>query len=244
MDDVHVRRSGSDYAQAFLKLLPHGQAWPRHPLSTLALTCEGLCDYWGFVDGRAADLLERESDPRATVELLPDWERNWGLPEPCISHPPTAMDERRLWLVTKMTLLGGQSRAFYIGIASRLGYEIEIQEYAPYMTGVSRCGDTRNVYIGDGMGHKDPFYKWQLGPPEMRFYWTVHVNALKLIYFRCNSSQTGVDRLLAILVAPDLECIFDQIAPAHTKIIYDYSPLESLDYTQQFNTMYLAMGLP
>lgn len=66
-----------------LNLLPRGQAWPREIDSTLVLTVNGLANYWGYVDGRAADLLETESDPRTTVELLPDWERNWGLPDPC-----------------------------------------------------------------------------------------------------------------------------------------------------------------
>src|SRR6516164_450469 len=244
MADRHVRRTGEDYARQSLTLLPHGQAWPRYQNSTLDLTVEGLALEWGFVDRRAADLLEIESDPRATVELLPDWERNWGLPDPCITNPPSSMEERRLRLLVKMTLFGGQSRAFFVKLAGMLGYEIVIQEYAPYMTGVSRCGDTRGMYIGDGFGGKDPFYRWQLGPPEMRYFWTIHVNALKLIYFRCNSSQTGIDRLLAILVASDLECVMDQVKPAHTQIIFDYSPLQALDYTQPYNTMYLPMGLP
>jgi len=65
MADRHIRRSGSDYAQAFLSLLPTGQAWTRAPDSTLVQTCNGLADYWGSVDGRAADLLEIESDPRS-----------------------------------------------------------------------------------------------------------------------------------------------------------------------------------
>ena len=50
-----------------------------HPESTLVRACTGLNEYWGVVDSRAADLLETESDPRLTVELLPDWERAWGL---------------------------------------------------------------------------------------------------------------------------------------------------------------------
>ena len=72
----------------------------------------GLNQYWGHVDGRAADLLEIESDPRTTVELLPDWERAWGLPDPCFPNA-TSIAERQNMLVLVMTLLGGQSRAFY-----------------------------------------------------------------------------------------------------------------------------------
>ena len=56
--DRHVRRTGKDYVQAILALLPQGQAWPREPQSTLVRTLTGLAEYWGFVDGRAADLLK------------------------------------------------------------------------------------------------------------------------------------------------------------------------------------------
>ena len=62
--DKHVRRKGKDYVEALLALLPQGEAWPRFPESTLVRTLTGLCEYWGFVDGRAADLLEIETDPR------------------------------------------------------------------------------------------------------------------------------------------------------------------------------------
>src|SRR6516225_1826777 len=142
--DVHVRRSGSDYAQAMLELLPQGQAWPRSLDSTLVKSVDGLADYYGTVDARAADLLEQESDPRKTVELLPDWERNWGLPDPCFQSTPT-ISMRQKMLVFKMTLLGGQSRDFFINDVAMgmLGYTITISEYAPFMAGVSNCGDTR-----------------------------------------------------------------------------------------------------
>jgi uncharacterized protein YmfQ (DUF2313 family) len=237
--DRHVRRSGDDYTQAFLSLLPQGQAWPRDPGSTLARGCDGLMQYWGFVDSRAGDLLETESDARATFELLPDWERAWGLPDPCLTHPPTALNERRVALVTKMTMLGGQSRPFFVSVAKAFGYDIHITEYAPYMTGVSRCGDTRGSFNPD-----DPErYRWTLGAPEIRFYWSIHVDAKKLLYFHCNSSQCGIDRLLAIGIASDIECALNRWKPAHTQIVYDYSQLESLDFTQLFNTPYLALGI-
>jgi uncharacterized protein YmfQ (DUF2313 family) len=239
MSDRHLRRLGDDYGTDFLTLLPQGQAWPKYPGTTLDLACRGLADYWGTVDGRAADLLEIESDPRITMELLPDWERNWGLPDPCLTHPPTALEQRRLALVTKMTMIGGQSRQFFIDLAKAYGYTITITEYAPYMTGVSRVGDQSGVYNPGDPTH----YHWQLGPPEMRFYWTIHVSALSLTYFHCNSSQCGIDRLLDIGVATDLECALGKLKPAHTQIVYDYSPLDALDFTQLYNTEYLALGI-
>ena len=237
--DRHVRRSGSDYLSPFLSLLPWGQAWPRAQTSSLFLTSEGLADTWGYVDGRAADLLERESDPRATYEMLTDWERNWGLPDPCYKEPLTLPDRRKA-LIARMTLLGGQSRDFFVGLAADLGYQVTISEYSPYMAGVSNVGDTRGQFNPSNPTE----YRWQLGPAEMRFYWTVHVYSLRLSYFYCNASEVGVDRLLLIGLATDLECVLRRWAPAHTQIIFDYSAHWALDYTQPFNTMYLALGVP
>ncbi len=168
--DVHVRRTGSDYAQQFLRLLPQGQAWSRDPQSVLVLTCEGLCDYWGFVDSRAADLLEIESDPRLTTELLPDWERNWGLPDPCVTAPQS-IQARRTALVLKMTMFGGQSREFYEAVAAALGYTITITEYLPYICGISQCGDTRSAAINPDRARLE-VYVWRPGRPEIRYYWT------------------------------------------------------------------------
>ena len=238
--DQHVRRTGSDYLEAFLSLLPSGQAWPKRVLdSVLFRACYGLCDYWGFVDGRAADLLEIESDPRITFELLGDWERNWGLPDPCLNQPPTGLIERRKALIAKMTMLGAQSRQFFLDLATAYGYTITITEYLPYMTGVSFVGDSRGVFNAD-----DPTnYRWQLGPPEIRYYWTVHVSAKDFVYFRCNSSQCGIDRLLEIGVPSDLECVFDKLKPAHTQIVYDFSQFDGLNFTDKINSEYLALGM-
>jgi uncharacterized protein YmfQ (DUF2313 family) len=239
MVDRHVRRTGQDYAQQFLRLLPHGAAWPRHPLSTLVQTCEGLSDYWGFVDGRAADLLEIESDPRTTTELLPDWERNWGLPDPCVKAPQS-IEARRLALVLKMTMLGGQSRQFFIDVAAALGYTIYITEYLPYQCGISRVGDTRSsVDNPDDPTH----YMWQLGAPEIRYYWTIHVQGMPLKYFHTGLGECGVDRLLAFGTDADLECVIDRWKPAHTDVIFDYSAMNALDFSQSFNTSYLPLGM-
>jgi uncharacterized protein YmfQ (DUF2313 family) len=243
MADRHVRRSGSDYVHAFLALLPFGYAWPRQPDSTLVKTCTGLNEFWGFVDGRAADLLEIESDPRTTVELLPDWERNWGLPDPCYSAPQT-IGQRQLALVMRMTMLGGQSREFFINVAAQIGYTITITEYRVFVVGIDRCGDNR-VY-GDGSvpmfdewnkpiddptgnpvaeGELSEWPNYGLGPPSNRFYWTVHVTGASLTWFRVTKGQTGVDPHLRIGLADDLECLLNRWKPGHTTIIFDYSNL-------------------
>jgi uncharacterized protein YmfQ (DUF2313 family) len=215
--DRYVRRSGDDYATQFIGLLPQGQAWPRAPDSILAQACNGLSQYWGVVDGRAGDLLERESDPRQTVELLPDWETAFGLPDPCFQEPLTIADRQSV-LVQRMTLLGAQSRAWFIEVAEWLGYHIRIGEYAPWMVGISRCGET-----ADELEH----FRWEIAAPEIRFYWKVHVDRARLSWFRASSGVCGVDPHLIIGLATDLECVLNRWKPAHTLIIYDYSVLST-----------------
>jgi uncharacterized protein YmfQ (DUF2313 family) len=215
MSDVHVRRSGSDYAQALLSLLPDGQAWTRNITSTLVKACNGLADYYGFVDGRAADLLERESDPRITFELLPDWERNWGLPDPCFPSA-TTIGERQRMLILAMTWQGGQSRAYFEKIMEWLGYgAVVVREWSPFMAGISQAGDTRP--------NPDEHFRWYIGPPEMRFAWSIQIGKPSLVWFRASSGQAGVDHHLRFGVIDDMQCLLNRWKPAHTALVYDVS---------------------
>ena len=247
--DKHVTRDGDDYADAMQSLLPQGQAWPRAWDEALMLVVRGLCRIWGDFEVRASWLLEQESDPRQTFELLPDWERNWGLPDPCYQEPQT-VGERQRALVMRMTMQGAQSREFFIGVAAQIGYTITISEYRPFFVAMDGCGDCR-VYgaagapttpmvnewgqpimnaVGDGPvveGELSAWPNYGMGPLENRYYWTVHVGQAKLVWFRCASGQCGVDPHLIIGLADDLECLLDRWKPGHTEIIYDYSGMTS-----------------
>ena len=219
--DRHIRRNGDTYAGAFSELLPQGISWPKNWDAVQQQFIRGLGQIWGFVDRRAADLLEIETDPRKTVELLPEWERAFGLPEPCFLEPFT-MEDRRRHLLLKMTFKGGQSRAFFVGVAAFMGYKIHIREYAPFMAGVSHVGDTRGFQSDDKI-----HYRWYIGRPEMRFVWSVHFDFVRLSWFRAGSGQAGVDPHLRIAKATDLECVFQKWKPAHTIVQFDYSGMET-----------------
>jgi uncharacterized protein YmfQ (DUF2313 family) len=257
--DRHVRRDGPAYVEAFAKLLPHGLAWPRKPGSVLMRTVKGLALYYGFVDARAADLLERESDPRKTTEvsypdgteffppgtqdgLLPDWEKSWGLPDPCFPKA-TTIDERRRMLVMVMTMLGGQSRAWFKWVADWIGTELHLEqwtehttlpdgspgpdivhngsihEWSPFTAGISHVGDTRMMYDKTG------YYRWEIGAPEMRFYWTISPSTATVVWFRASSGQAGVDPHCQVRTPEDLACLFRRWKPAHTELVYDLSSL-------------------
>lgn len=211
--DRHVRRSAADYAVALRRLLPQGLAWPSNPSAVLTKVVNGLTGVFGYVDERAADLLEIETDPRSTNELLPEWEEAFGLPDDCTPLPPTDPVVRRGNLVDKMTLLGAQSREFFIDRGVKFGETVEIREYAPYMCGVSRVGDTRMASLTDDLKN----FRWQLGPPENRFYWTVKIT-----------------QLLSNFVGGDFHCVLRKWKPAHTEVLFDYSVVgeNMLDFSE------------
>ena len=214
--DRHTRRSGADYGAAFADLLPTGSAWSRDPSEPLMRLMRGQGEIWGrSVDDRAADLLERESDPRDTLELLAEWERAFGLPDPCIDEDLT-VEERRLVLVEKITSEGGQSLAFFYGVAAALGYEVRIIEFSPFTCGVSRVGDTRET------GADDEPYRWEIGPPEIRYYWKVGISGQRVSWFRAGSGQSGIDPMVRFSLATDLECLYRRYKPAQTVIVFSY----------------------
>ncbi len=223
-DDKHVRRSSSDYAVAFRALLPRGLAWPTSIVSVLSKVINGITHIWGYVDGRAADLLEIETDPRKTNELLPEWERAFGLPDHCFPIAPIDPVIRRSNLVARMILLGEQSRAFFIKQGANIGETVEIREFAPYMCGVSRCGDTRLLNIENS----DPqHFRWELGPPENRFYWTVKILVL-----------------LPSFLGADLSCFLRRWKPAHTDVLFDYSVVgnNQLDFSEPiWDSIYIVL---
>jgi len=203
-----LRHSGDAYGDAFAALLPSGIAWPRDPDTVLMMLVRALAEEWARVDGRGADLLGREADPRATIELLGEWESAFGLPDPCVAEPLT-IEDRQGALYGRMTTLGGQSRAFFIQLAADMGYEISITEYSPFMCGVSRVGDTGR--------------RWEIGPPEIRFFWKVKLATARVRWFRAGSGRVGVDPHVRIGLATDITCRFEKLKPAHTDVIFDYS---------------------
>ncbi len=263
MTDMWVPRGAAEYAQAIEAELPSGAAWPRDPSSDLMKWVSGCAGVWGDFDARAADFLTVESDPRSTLELLPDWERAFGLPDTCVASPQT-IEERRDALVARLTALGGQSRAFYDNAAAALGYTIEIYEYAPYTCGLSYCGDTRPdggltftyAHCGDMQCGVDPIctiaatgnddWYWELGAPELRYYWIVRVLDTRLTWFRGGTGECGQDHLCEFADALDLECLIRRWAPAHTVVIFDYSQVDyttpqTLDFSNPFNSGLLAL---
>jgi len=196
-----MRAEQGDYLKLLQGLMPAGVAWTDEPDAILTLLLAGLAEDLTRGHNRGADARD-ESDPRSTLEMLPDWERVTGLPDECTLDADT-LQERRAAVVAKLRSTGGQSVAYFRDLAESLGCQVVIEEFKPFICGISRCGDVLN------------------GGHEVRLHWRVRVLGPRVTYFRCGASRAG-DKLLKISIAEDLECQLRQRSPAHTELIVSY----------------------
>jgi uncharacterized protein YmfQ (DUF2313 family) len=116
--------TATDYKRALQGLLPPGPAWPREDGNVLSRLLAGLADELARVDARGLALID-EADPRTTTELLADWERVTGL----VPAAGATLAQRRAAVVGQITAIGGQSRAYFIGLGANLGYTVVITEF-------------------------------------------------------------------------------------------------------------------
>ena len=147
---------------------------------------------------RAEELL-KEMFPDQSYELLPGWERVCGL----TPGSDDTLQLRREMVIKKLRELGGLSRPYFIQLAASLGYTITIEELRPFMAGIGRAGDA--LYI-----------------EAVIWIWRVKIAGQSLYYFKAGQSTAG-ERLLWWPVQTALENILNELKPAHTFIIFDYS---------------------
>lgn len=190
-----------DYRRQMQALLPRGMAWALAPTAWLTRLLSGLAPEFARIHGRVLDLL-RESDPRTTIEMLSDWERALGLPDNCSNTLAPTLQARRDDVLAKLIGVGGQSRAYYIAVAARMGYTITIEEFTPFRVGRSRVGQRVNS-------------------EEWTWVWRVNGPAVSIRYFRAGSSRMR-ERLRSWDGNSALECRLNQLKPAHTLIIFSY----------------------
>lgn len=187
----------ADFYNQLVDLLPPGPAWDMEQ----SAVARQLLSAWAAELARIQADIERlveEADPRTTLQLLPDYERIFGLPTDCMAGLPLSIAERRNALVSQMTATGGQSRAYFIALAAAVGYTITITEFRPH-----------NVLSGVDY----PIYG-----PEFAYIWQVNGSDTQTpIFF---NALSGVNEPLAVWGGNILTCLFNRLKPAHTQIIF------------------------
>jgi uncharacterized protein YmfQ (DUF2313 family) len=195
-----MRATVDQYINHLIALLPQGTAWPRDLTSKFAELLAGFAGGLKRSHNRALDLIE-EADPRTTIELLSDWERVCGLPDGCTGGMAVTLQERRAAVVAKLNERGGQSRAYFVSVGARLGYDVTITEFRPFTCDISAVGDRT---------YDEP----------IRHLWQVNAPIASATYFRAGLS-TADEPLVTASNVP-LECVFNRLKPAHSKVQFQY----------------------
>ncbi|KAF0145128.1 MAG: phage protein [Nitrospirae bacterium] len=151
-----------------------------------------------LAQARVDDLL-KEMFPDGAYELLCCWERVCGI----TPGADDTLQMRRDTVIRKLREIGRLDRKYFIDVAAAMGYTITIEELHPFMAGLSYAGDT--LYVEESI-----------------FIWLVRIAGQSLYYFRAGQSSAG-ERLLWWPVQTVLENILNDLKPAHTYIIFDYS---------------------
>lgn len=128
-----------DYLDQLKALLPPGAAWSRSLGTVLGRPIEAMAEALARVHARAQQLL-KESDPRETVEMIDDWERIMGLPDPCAGPNPT-LEQRRAQVLARFRQLGGPSAEAIIAFAADLGVTVLVDHSGPFRIGRNAMGD-------------------------------------------------------------------------------------------------------
>lgn len=182
------------------RLLPPTSIDPNGPALVAELAAEGKALDAALYRG---DQVLAEADPRTTAELLADWERVVGLPDPCVAAAGVKQSttQRRAAVVARLTMQGGQAPAYYVALAARLGYTVTVTEYRPFRAGISRAGDALTN-----------------GP--WAHAWRINAPATTVTPFRAGQGSAGDP--LNSWGNTVLECVLTRFKPAHTVLLFAY----------------------
>lgn len=192
---VLTNASIDDYRRVLYALLPPGPAFSdEDPL------IDGLAAEFARCHNRILSLIT-ESDPRTTEELIGEWEKDAGLPDPCdgvygIDRP---LSERRRILCAKLLTRGNQSVPYYQKIAKELGYDVDIHGYQEH---------TVESRVDEPINGTEWVFAFAIVAPEE----TINDTAV----------DDGVDTPIRWWGNRQLECKINSIKQSHTIPIFIY----------------------
>jgi uncharacterized protein YmfQ (DUF2313 family) len=157
------------------------------------------------VDGRGLDAAQERAErlliemfADSTYELLASFERMCGI----TPADDWAFQLRRDMVVRKLRDLGDIKRPHFVALAAVLGYQVEIDDYVPFMANWGRAGD--RIYIVDAI------YIWQVAVLNQPTY-----------FFRAGQAVAG-NRVQWWAPATVLEDILNDIKPADVYMHFVY----------------------
>lgn len=186
--------TAGNYREQILALLPPGDAIRRDTTSYFGRLVRALAEEFARIDARAGALID-EILPSSTSELLVDWERAAGLPDPCLQDI-SSESIRRMSLEQRLASQPDLSAAFLVAAAKAVGFDVEIRLFEPSAVGDFQAGD-------------------ELADWTQYFYFDVVTDSIVEIEPELGSFRAG-DPLGELIGSEELECIVARLKPAHT----------------------------
>jgi uncharacterized protein YmfQ (DUF2313 family) len=176
----------SNWLGTLQALLPPGKAFNRNPDSILTRFLSAIAAMYLAAQLWLEDLL-MQADPRRATTLLERWE--------------TLLGQRAAY--QRLVEQGGQSRAYFMGLAELLGEPgIAITEFQRF---------TCNSACDAGLFGEGDVFTWRVAIPRP---------AQAVRYFSCNSP---CDAGLQEYAPSTIECAFRERKPAHTDVVFTYT---------------------
>jgi uncharacterized protein YmfQ (DUF2313 family) len=138
-------------------------------------------------------------DPRATEDMLENWEEMVGIPDDCFSRNATR-EQRREQVLLKLVGMNATTREQFIKIADILGYNIDVLNGVDYST----FPLTLPFLLMEDDEKEFIIIIKILSEPEAETFPLT-------LPFTLNSDFPEI-----------LKCLFEKIKPAHTRIYYQY----------------------
>lgn len=184
------------HADLLALLLPPVSYDPKGERLSVELSAEGAAlDRAQANAARVQDAIT----PYGAAELLPDWERNYGLPDPLLGQDQT-LQERLAVLLQRINEMGGLSRDYFLFVALNLGYSVSLTEFQPFTVGMA---------VEQPLFDDDWVFVWQINAPET----TVVEFCVEL---------SAVEEPLQKWGNAMLEAVLRRIAPSHTVLHFAY----------------------
>lgn len=154
--------SADAYLAELQALLPSGKAWTTEPNAVMTQVLAAICQEFARIDARA-DALLLESNPLTATELLPDYERVFGLPDACIAATALTISQRRTALAAKMSSVDDLTKQFFIDLAAGIGYTVTIDQNvdgSPFKWRVNSSGVAITSFLAGSAVAGDPLRRW------------------------------------------------------------------------------------
>lgn len=193
--------NGEDYGRQLGQLLPPGAAWSQDPESNLQLLLRAFGESLARAHRRTDDLYG-EGDPGQPKETLERWEKALGLPDSCSVKGSQTLQERTTAVAAKIFAQGGQSRPYFIALASVLGYpKATITEFCARRYGRAR--------MGEPYGGEDWEDAWQLNLPET-------------LVIQRRHGRSAYGERYQVWGDSELECVMQKRKPAGSILTFSY----------------------